>query len=197
MGTIEFHIWGARKDRLDRPDRLVFDLDPADDVAWGDVRQAALDLRHSLTDLGLASVPVVTGGKGVHVCVVLRRAKGWDTVKGFTKTLAHIMAAREPDRFVATMSKARRKGRIYIDWLRNERGATAIAPYSLRARPGAPAAVPVTWDELAGLKAPNEFSMAETRERLEDPCPYLDALDDPQSLNESTVEKLEKWSKVT
>ncbi len=194
MGTVEFHIWGARTDRLERPDRLVFDLDPDEGLDWADVRAAAFDMRDRLGDLGLASVPVVTGGKGVHVCVVLRRNHGWETVKGFAKTLAHVMAAHEPERYTAAMSKAKRKGRIFIDWLRNERGQTAIAPYSLRARKGAPVAMPVTWDELHDLQAPNGFSMGDTRERLEDPCPYLDALDDLQSLTQDTVARLETWS---
>ncbi len=91
-----------------------------------------------MAGLGLASIPVITGGKGIHVCVCLRRTQGWETVKLFCKTLAHVMAEAEPDRFTATMSKARRKGRIFIDWLRNERGSTAIAPYSVRAAPARP-----------------------------------------------------------
>lgn len=192
MGTLEFHIWGARVDRLERPDRMVFDLDPDEGLDWADVRGAAFDLRDRLAELGLASVPVVTGGKGVHVCVILRRSHGWDVVKGFAKTFAHVMAEAEPDRFTATMSKAKRKNRIFIDWLRNERGQTAIAPYSLRARPGAPVAVPVTWDALKGLDAPNGFSMGDMRERLEDPCPWLEAAEDLQSLTQDVVSRLEE-----
>ena len=101
----------------------------------------------------------------------------------------------EPDRFTATMSKAKRKGRIFIDWLRNERGATAIAPYSLRARPGAPVAMPVSWDELQTLEAANGFTMGDARERLEDPCPYLDAAGNLQSLTQDTFARLEAWSR--
>ncbi|RKF12709.1 DNA ligase D [Roseovarius spongiae] len=194
MGAIEFHIWGARTDRLERPDRMVFDLDPDEGLDWNDVRGAAFDMRDRLTDLGLASVPMVTGGKGVHVCLHLRRSHGWDVVKGFAKTLAHVIAEAEPDRYTATMSKAKRKRRIFIDWLRNERGQTAIAPYSLRARPGAPVAVPVTWEELKKLDAPNGFTMGDMRERLEDPCPWLEAGDDLQTLTQDTVARLEKWS---
>ncbi|MCL3882927.1 DNA ligase D [Marivita sp. GX14005] len=195
MGTIEFHIWGAKVDRLERPDRLVFDLDPDEGLGWPEVRGAAVEMRDALADLGLASVPMVTGGKGVHVCLHLRRSHDWDFVKGFAKTLAHVMAAAAPKRYVATMSKAKREGRIFVDWLRNERGQTAVAPYSLRARTGAPVAVPVTWDELERLKAPNVFSMGAMRERLEEPCPYLDAMDDLQSLTQDTVARLEKWSR--
>ena len=194
MGAIEFHIWGARIDKLERPDRMIFDLDPDEGLGWADTRSAAFEIRDRLTDLGLASVPMVTGGKGVHVCLHLRRNHDWDVVKGFAKTLAHVMAAAEPDRYTATMSKAKRRGRIFIDWLRNERGQTAVAPYSLRARPGAPVALPVTWDELKQLDAPNGFAMGDMRERLEDPCPWLEAADDLQSLTQDTVARLEAWS---
>ncbi|MFZ3582756.1 DNA ligase D [Loktanella sp. DJP18] len=192
MGTVEFHIWGARTDRLDRPDRLVFDLDPDEGLGWDDVRRAAFDLRDLLTDMELAPVAVVTGGKGVHVCVCLRRTRDWDTVKLFSKTLAHLLAEREPDRFTATMSKAKRKGRIFIDWLRNERGSTAIAPYSVRARPGGPVAVPVTWEELHDVAGADAFDIVAATARLDAPCPYLAALSAPRSLTEGTIDKLAK-----
>ncbi len=191
MGTVEFHIWGSRTDRLDRPDRLVFDLDPDTSLGWGDVRAAAFDLRDRLADLGLAAGVVVTGGKGVHVWVPLRRAHGWDLVKGFAKTVAHLLAEAEPKQFVATMSKSKRDGRIFVDWLRNERGATAIAPYSLRARPGAPVAVPVTWDELADIEAAPAFGMGAVKERLEEPCPYLEHEADLQSITKEVIDRLE------
>ena len=190
MGTVEFHIWGARTDRLDRPDRLVFDLDPDEGLRWGDVKAAAVDLRDMLARLDLESVPVVTGGKGIHVCVCLRRTTSWETAKLFAKTLAYLMTEQEPDRFTATMSKAKRKGRIFIDWLRNERGATAIAPYSVRARPGGPVAMPVTWDELAKIAGADVFDIAAASDRLKKPCPYLAALSKPQSLTASTIKAL-------
>ncbi len=193
MGTLEFHIWGSRIDRLDRPDRLVFDLDPDEGLGWDDVRGAATDLRGWLEDLGLQSGVLVTGGKGVHVWLPLRRTRGWDTVKTFAKTLAHVMEAKEPKRFVATMSKAKRKGRIFVDWLRNERGATAISPWSLRARAGAPVAVPVEWDELQGLDSPRSFTLANIGERLERPCPYLTRREDLQTLDNKTVARLQSW----
>lgn len=192
MGTIEFHIWGARTDRLERPDRLVFDLDPDEGLGWSDVQAAAIEMRDVLKGLGLTATPLLTGGKGVHVCVPLRRTQGWETVGIFSKTLAHVMAARAPDRYTATMSKARRKGRVFIDWLRNQRGATAIAPYSLRARPGAPVAMPVTWDELAELPRAGVFSISDVAGRLEAACPYLAALDDLQSITGKTLERLEE-----
>ncbi|SHJ17214.1 ATP-dependent DNA ligase LigD phosphoesterase module/ATP-dependent DNA ligase LigD polymerase module [Palleronia salina] len=193
MGTIEFHIWGSRTDRLDRPDRMVFDLDPDEGLGWDDTRSAAFDLRDRLADLGIASGALATGGKGLHVWVPLRRSHGWDTVRGFTQTLAHAMSEAEPDRFTATMSKSKRKDRIFIDWFRNARGQTAIAPYSLRARDGAAVAMPVTWSELKRLDAANAFSMGDARERLEDPCPYLDLSGDLQSITKDTVARLEAW----
>ncbi|WP_126975024.1 DNA ligase D [Frigidibacter oleivorans] len=165
MGTVEFHPWGARRDRLDRPERIVFDLDPDEDLGFAEVAAAARDLRDRLADLGLPSWPLVSGGKGVHVIVPLRRSTEWEPVKLFARLLATLMAEEEPRRFVATMSKARRKGRIFIDWLRNDRGATAVAPFSVRARPGAPVAVPVGWDELARLRSAAAFDMAAALER--------------------------------
>lgn len=165
MGTVEFHIWGSRRDRPGRPDRMVFDLDPGEGLGFPQVREAAVDLRDVLARCGLPAWPLVTGGKGIHVVVELRRTVDWSTVKRFAQTLATHLAESRPERFVAQMSKAKREGRIFIDWLRNERGATAIAPFSVRARPGAPVAVPVGWDELQSLGAANAFSLGAARER--------------------------------
>ena len=165
MGTIEFHIWGARRDRLDRPERMVFDLDPDPGLGWADVTSAACDLRDRLAELGLPSWPLVSGGKGVHVVVPLKRTAEWETVKLYSRIVATLLAREEPRRFVAEMSKAKRKGRIFIDWLRNERSATAIAPFSIRAREGAPVAVPVGWDELAKLPSAQAFSLEAALER--------------------------------
>lgn len=132
MGTIEFHIWGSRTDMLETPDRLVFDIDPDEGLPFSDVKAAASDVRKLLEHAGLQGMPMVTGGKGVHVIVPLRRTTGWETVAAFSRTVATCLAERHPDRYVATMSKARRKGRIFIDWLRNERGGdggcTLFAP---------------------------------------------------------------------
>lgn len=191
MGAIEFHVWGARTDKLDTPDRLVFDLDPDEGLSFADVRRAANDVRALLDRVGLASVPMVTGGKGIHVIVPLRRIAQWDTVSTFARTVATCFAEREPDRYVATMSKAKRKGKIFIDWLRNDRGATAIAPYSVRARKGAPVAIPVTWDELATLRSANGFTMADAGNRLEETCP-LQAMPATQSISSAVVDALEE-----
>lgn len=153
----------------------MFDLDPDTALSFRDVVAAAQDLRGALRDIGLQTVALVTGGKGVHVIAPLRRTADWATVKAFTKGFASSLAGQEPGRFTATMSKAKRKGRIFIDWLRNERGATAVAPYSTRARAGAPVAMPVSWDELPGLEAANTFGIAECLKRIEQKDPWAEA----------------------
>ena len=190
MGTVEFHIWGARVDRLDRPDRLVFDLDPDEGLGWPVVRAAAVELRDRLARLGLEAGAIVTGGKGVHVWLPLRRTRDWEVVKLFARTFAQSMAEAAPDRYTATMSKAKRKGRIFIDWLRNDRGATAIAPYALRARKGAPVAVPVTWDALADLPGADVFTLSDMAALLRRPCPAAALLDRPQALTQAVIGRL-------
>jgi bifunctional non-homologous end joining protein LigD len=193
MGTMEFHIWGAARDRIERPDRMVFDLDPDEGLDFGEVVRAASEIRDGLATCGLDSAAMVTGGKGVHVIVPLRRIAGWETVKTFAATFARILSERHPKRYTATMSKAKRKGKVFIDWLRNERGATAIAPYALRARPGAAVAVPVSWDELGDLDRADGFHVTDMEARLSRPCP-LDA-PEPRGIGDSVVEALEDWSK--
>ncbi|WP_292292568.1 DNA ligase D [Marivita sp.] len=194
MGTLEFHIWGAARDRIERPDRMVFDLDPDEGLDFEDVKRAAVEVRDGLSVCGLESAPMVTGGKGVHVIVPLRRITEWDTVKFFARTFATILADRHPDRYTATMSKAKRKGRVFVDWLRNERGATAVAPYSLRARSSAAVAVPVTWDELERLDRPDMFQVGDMEGRLAQPCP-LAAVQD-KGIGSSVVEALDEWSQA-
>ena len=160
MGTIEFHGWGSRVEDVERPDRLVIDLDPDEGLDFGDVKKAARDIRRTLEDIGLTSFAMLSGGKGVHVVVPLTPDAQWPQVKDFADRFARALAAAEPDRFTATMSKAKRKGRIFIDWLRNQRGATAVLPYVVRARENAPVAVPVTWDELQDIEHPGAFTIA-------------------------------------
>ncbi|MGR3322393.1 MAG: DNA ligase D [Pseudooceanicola sp.] len=193
MGALEFHVWGSARDRIERPDRMVFDLDPDEGLDFAAVKRAAVEVREGLDACGLDSAPMVTGGKGVHVIVPLRRIAGWDTVKFFARTFSTVLAERHPDRYTATMSKSKRKGRIFLDWLRNERGATAIAPYSLRARAGAAVAVPVTWDELEALERPDGFHPADMEDRLSRDCP-LDAVD-ARGISAGVVDALEDWSK--
>lgn len=166
MGTIEFHGWGSSVETLEQPDRMVFDLDPDEDLAFDDTKRAAEYLRNQLAELGLASFPMLSGGKGVHVVVPLTPAAEWPAVKDFASRFAQAMAQAEPERFVATMAKAKRKGRIFIDYLRNQRGATAILPYSARARAGAPVAAPVTWTELRDIDTAARWHVGDGQELL-------------------------------
>jgi bifunctional non-homologous end joining protein LigD len=159
MGALELHLWGVHAGDIERPDRMVFDLDPDEDVPFAAVTKAAKELRARLKALKLESFAMATGGKGVHVVLPLARGHSWDQHRDFAEAIARLMAEEEPDRFVASMSKAKRKGRIFIDYLRNTRGATAIAPYSSRARNGAPFAVPVSWQSLAQLRNANPFQI--------------------------------------
>ena len=188
MGVVEIHIQGVRRDRIDRPDRMVFDLDPDEALDYGDLVTAARDVRDLLADLGLPSAPMVTGGKGIHVVVNLNRRATQETVIHFSRAVATLLATREPERFVATMSKAKRTGRIFIDWLRNQRGATAICPFSVRARPGARVAVPVGWDELGGLGSARAFGLAEAAERAASPLP----LSRVAGISADTVRRLDR-----
>ncbi len=166
IGGLELHIWGSHADTLEHPDRLVFDLDPDSGLSFADVREAARDVRELLKVAGLESFPLVTGGKGIHVVVPLDKSRGWDEVKAFAKGVATKLAETEPQRFTATMSKVKRKGRIFIDWLRNERGATAIAPYSPRARGTASVATPVSWSELGRVAHANAFTIPSVLKRI-------------------------------
>jgi len=166
MGTIEFHGWGSHVDALEKPDRMVFDLDPDEGLDFAAVKKAAIDIRRQLADLGLVSFAMLSGGKGVHVVVPLDPGHSWDAHKDFSKRFAEALSMAEPDRYVATMSKAKRKGKIFIDWLRNQRGSTAILPYSARAREGAPVAVPIGWDALADVKGAAAWSIKDTDELI-------------------------------
>ncbi len=171
MNVLEWHLWGADIDQVEKPERIIFDIDPDEGLGFAEVRSAARDISKALEALDLESYPLVTGGKGVHVIAPLRPSMEWPEVKAFCKALAQRLADNEPDRFVATMSKAKRKGKLFIDYLRNERGSTAIAPWSSRSRQGAPAAVPVSWDELETITAANQFTLADAAARasLADP----------------------------
>ena len=164
--VLEIHVWGSRADDLERPDRLIFDLDPGEGVTWDDIRAAAVELRGRLSKFDLRSFVKTSGGKGLHVTVPLEPSLDWETAKAFTKAVAQQMAADQPKRYVASMAKSRRSGRIFIDYLRNGRGATAVAPYSTRARAGAPVAMPVDWSELAHIPGADHFTLARALRRL-------------------------------
>ncbi len=155
--TLEFHPWGAKADDPDSADRLVFDLDPGPGVAWTEVRAAARLIRTLLAAIDIECFVRTSGGKGLHVVVPLQPAVAWDIAKPFAHAFAESMARLHPDRFVATSTKSRRTGRIFVDYLRNGRGATSVASYSLRARPGAPVAMPITWQELSRVGGGDAF----------------------------------------
>ncbi len=159
MGTIEFHGWGSRVKPLEKPDRLVFDLDPDVGLDFADVKRAAVRLRDLLNELGLETFPMLSGGKGIHVVAPLTPKATWPKVKDFAERFSRAVAEAEPDLFTANIRKNARKGRIFLDWLRNQRGATAVMPYSARAREGAPVAAPVTWEELDSFDGANAFTV--------------------------------------
>ena len=167
MGAIEFHGWGSRIEPLEKPDRLVFDLDPDVGLDFAKVKAAAERLRALLADLGLVTFPLLSGGKGIHVVAPLDQTAEWPAVKSFAERFSRAIAEAEPEMFTANIRKNQRKGRIFLDWLRNQRGATAIMPYSARAREGAPVSAPIAWDELDGLEKSAPFSIRDADLLLE------------------------------
>jgi len=167
MGALELHVWGAHRDQVERPDYAVFDLDPDAGLAWERVVEAALGLRDLLAETGLRSFLKTTGGKGLHVVLPLARRHTWDELKAFTRAVVEGMVASHPDRFTSNPLKARRRGRIFVDYLRNGRGATSIAAYSSRSRPGAPVSTPLAWEELDGDVRGDTYTIETLPERLE------------------------------
>jgi bifunctional non-homologous end joining protein LigD len=166
MGTIEFHGWGARIEDVEKADRLVFDLDPDEGLAFKDVVSAAFHVQDVLGQMGLVTFPMVTGGKGVHVIAPLTPTAQWPQVKDFAHRFATALAQADPGRFTAALAKARRTGKIFIDYLRNQRGATAVMPYSARSRPFAPIAVPITWEELRDLDSAAHWHIGDAAEMV-------------------------------
>ncbi|WP_374446854.1 DNA ligase D [Stella sp.] len=165
-GALEIHPWGAALADIERPDMLTFDLDPGPEVSWQAVIAAALEVRARLAAAGLAAFVKTSGGKGLHVVAPLRPAARWTAAKAFSRGIAEAMAGDEPGRYVAKATKAARRGRIFVDYLRNGRGATAVAPYSPRARAGAPVSMPVAWEELSPDIGPAWFTVANAPTRL-------------------------------
>ncbi|MFP4222978.1 MAG: DNA ligase D [Phycisphaeraceae bacterium] len=192
LGTLEIHPWGSRTDRLDRPDRLVLDLDPGPGVAWGRVVDAATIVRDLLDNLNLASFVRTTGGKGLHVVVPLERRHEWDEAKRFGRAVAESLEQVAPKQYTSVMTKAKRTGRIYVDYLRNSRGATAIASYSARARPGAPVATPVGWDELDENLDPTELTIRTVPGRIakQQKDPWADMAELQQRITKAMWRKL-------
>ena len=166
MGALEMHTWGSRTDDPDKPDQLVFDLDPGEDVEWSYVLDGARRVRDLLEEIGLTSFLKTSGGKGLHVVLPVERRLTWDEAKEFAKAVARRLAHDEPERYVATVSKSERKGRVYVDYLRNSRGATSVIAYGLRAKSGAPVSTPLRWDELKPSLRSDKYNLANLNRRL-------------------------------
>lgn len=167
MGTIELHTWGATRQRIDTPDLFVLDLDPDPALPWRRMLEAAWLILAELDQLGLQAFVKTSGSRGLHLTVPLARRADWDTVGAFAKALAQFMARQQPERFSATMGPNNRVGRVFIDYLRNSRGASTVAPYSVRARPGLPVAVPIRRDELDALRSAQQWTIANLQRRLD------------------------------
>ena len=191
MSALELHIWGSHIDKLEHADRIIFDIDPDEGLDFNATKAAAKDIRDRLQDLGLQSFPMVTGGKGIHVIAPLRRTLEWPDIKQFCHDFAEKLARDEPDRFTSNIRKATRKGRMFIDYLRNERGATAVCPYSTRAKPGCPVATPISWDEVDDLAAANVFSLGEASARAQGPDPWPDYFEVSQAITKSMMKAVE------
>jgi bifunctional non-homologous end joining protein LigD len=166
-GVLEMHVWGATIADLERPDRLIFDFDPGEGVDWPMIVEGARAVRERLRAAGLESFVKTTGGKGLHVVVPVTPKAAWKEAAAFTRQIAEAMAADEPDRYTTTSVKAERAGKIFIDYLRNNREASAVAPYSTRAREGAPVSTPIAWDELSPKIKPNGFTVQNLAKRLQ------------------------------
>jgi bifunctional non-homologous end joining protein LigD len=183
-GVIELHPWGSRAPRLDRPDRLIFDFDPDDGLPYEDLVAAVQLLRTLLSEVGLTGFLKTTGGKGLHVVLPIRATLAWDDAKAFTKDVADFLVRTFPDRFTATLAKERRKGKIFIDYLRNAEGATAIAPYGVRARANAPVSTPIDWSELERDVRFDYYNIRNVPERVRKLArdPWREFLDTKQSI---------------
>jgi bifunctional non-homologous end joining protein LigD len=164
--ALELHAWGSTAPQIDKPDLLVLDLDPDPALPWSALVAAARDTRALLEKVDVTSFVKTTGGKGLHIVVPLQRCYGWGEVKDFARSVALHLARIAPERFVATSGESNRRGKIFVDYLRNSRGATAVVPYSLRARPGATVSTPLSWDELSEKTPPSSFTLASIPRRL-------------------------------
>jgi bifunctional non-homologous end joining protein LigD len=163
---VEFHGWGSKAGAVETPDRLVIDLDPDPKLGFEAVKAAALQVRRGFEAVGLESFALLSGGKGIHIVVPLEPAAEWDQVREFAKSFCGALAEAAPDRFTIALPKLQRRGRIFLDFLRNQRTATAIQPYSARARAGMPVAAPVTWDELHDIDRSDVFSIGDVEQLL-------------------------------
>ncbi len=191
-GVLEVHVWGSHLATVEVPDLLVLDFDPDPNVGWKQVVTGAFEMRDFLDKIGLKSFVKTTGGKGLHVVVPIQPSLEWDGIKQFTRSVADAFAAQAPDTYLINMSKKARRGRIFVDYLRNGRGATAIAPYSTRARPGATIATPLSWAELKSGAEPSDFTIETVLKRIgaRFKDPWKDMLSTKQEITVAMIEKL-------
>jgi bifunctional non-homologous end joining protein LigD len=192
MGVLEIHPWGATAAKLGFPDRIVFDFDPDDDLPWQAVVEAVQLIRTLLDEIGLRGFLKTTGGKGLHVVVPIEPTLRWNAIKGFSRAIAELFAGTFPDRFTAKISKATRRGKIFVDYLRNDEGSTAIAAYSIRARANAPVAMPVAWEELAKEVRFDHFNVRNVPARLKrlKRDPWADFLKLRQTVTKATMKRV-------
>jgi bifunctional non-homologous end joining protein LigD len=181
-GVLEFHVWGCRAAQVERPDRVVFDLDPGNGVPWANVVEAAFLIRNRLRALSLESWVKTTGGSGLHVVVPIAPRATWDHVHDFARDFAEALATEYPGDFLSKAARAARRQRIFVDWLRNVRGATWVAPWSTRARPGAPISAPVAWQRLRAIKSASQFTLESVRKGVA-ADPWARINDSPQKLD--------------
>ena len=198
MGALEIHPWGSTSPELERPDRIIFDFDPDDDLEWMQVVEAVRLMKTLLEEIGLEGFLKTTGGKGLHVVVPIRPTLPWEEAKGFSKAVAELLARTFPDRYTDKITKSRRRGKIFIDYLRNASGATAIAPYAVRAREHAPVATPIGWDELAKEVRYDHFNVRNIPARLKrlKTDPWAGFFDLRQAVTADMMKKVGYFSKA-
>lgn len=165
MGTLEFHPWGSKITKIDKPDTMIFDLDPGENVSLTRLRQGVKDLKNLLDNLNLKSFLKTSGGKGYHIVVPFSSSKNWETFNNFSKQIAMLLETKYPNKYTTNIRKINRKGKIFIDYLRNDRGSTCVSPYSLRSREKPTISMPIFWEELNKIK-PNHFTIKNYKERL-------------------------------
>jgi bifunctional non-homologous end joining protein LigD len=187
MNTLEFHIWGATIRNVEKAERVIFDIDPDEGLDFAAVRSAAFYIRDALGEWGLESFPMVTGGKGIHVIAPLRAVTEWPLIKDFCHAFADRLEATQPEQFTSNIRKVKRKGRMFVDYLRNERGSTAIGPFSTRARKGCPVAVPISWGEVETLERANLFTLETAAARAQEKDPWPDYFKLSQSITKAMV----------
>jgi len=192
MGTVEFHTWNARSDRIDRPDRIVFDLDPDPELPWSRMIEATCMTLDLLGELGLKAFLKTSGGRGMHVVVPIDRRKSWDCINEFARGVTLRLATEAPERIAAKMGPKNRVGKIFVDYLRNQRGASTVAAYSVRARPGLPVSVPIMREELEQITGADQWNILNLHERLgsQRKDPWFDCASTRQSISARLLKDL-------